>query len=125
MYDRILNFLDTPGAVRVLSIDFSKAFDNVLHYRIINSAVEFQLPMKIIEWLHSYLSHRFQCVRVHNTFSSRSKISSGVPQGSVLGPLLFCMAIDKFTCVSPNSMCLKYADDVTILHFIRSPSDDN
>ena len=125
MYDRILHFLDAPGAVRVLSIDFSKAFDKILHRNIINSAVAFSLPSRFINWLQSYLSYRFQCVRVYDIFSSWSEIRSGVPQGSVLGPLLFCMSIDKFTSVSPNSMCIKYADDVTILHFVRNSSADS
>lgn len=123
--DRILNFLDTPGAVRVLTVDFSKAFDKILHSSIVTSAVNFRLPVNVILWLKSFLSDRFQCVRVGGTFSSWSAISSGVPQGSVLGPLLFCMVVDSFSCVSPNSMCTKYADDVTIVHFVRQSSEDN
>ena len=47
-----------------------------------------------------------------------------MPQGSVLGLLLFCLLVDSFQSVSPNSKVIKYADDITILHFVRSPCDD-
>ncbi|MEL7308580.1 MAG: reverse transcriptase family protein, partial [Pseudomonadota bacterium] len=125
IYDRMLKFLDTSGAVRVLSIDFSKAFDKILHSSIVTSAQKFCLPPNIINWIKSFLSNRFQCVRVKGVFSSWSLIRSGVPQGSVLGPILFCMVVDSLSSVSPNSLCVKYADDITILHFVRCVSDDH
>ncbi len=124
-YDRIISFLDSPGAVRMLSIDFSKAFDKILHSSIVSSAINFRLPVCIVKWIHSFLSCRFQRVCVHDTYSSWCTITSGVPQGSVLGPLLFCMVVDNLSCVSSNSICVKYADDLTILHFVRNVSDDH
>ena len=125
LFDRILSFLESSGAVRILSVDFSKAFDKVLHSSIITSAVNLGVPAHTIAWISSFLKDRTQCVRVGEDFSSWSIISSGVPQGSVLGPVLFCMVIDDFTCACSNSLCVKYADDVSILHFVRKSSDDN
>ena len=125
VYDRIVSFLDRPGAVRMLSLDFAKAFDKISHVIILEAATFFHLPISAVTWLSSFLSDRFQRVQVKDNFSQWSCVPSGVPQGSVLGPLLFCMVIDDFSCACPNSLCVKYADDVTILHFIRSADDDH
>ena len=124
LYNRIVHFLDRPGAIRVLSIDFAKAFDKVLHNSIIDACYRFHLPLQAIKWISSFLSDRKQCVRVRKSFSQWSSISSGVPQGSVVGPLLFCMVVDDFCTIFENSLCVKYADDFTILHFIRNSEED-
>ena len=105
-YDRILNFLDTPSAVRILSIDFSKAFDKILHSSILKSASHFSIPKNIVHWIHSFCPSRSQCVRVNSVYSLWSHIRSGVSQSSVLGPLLFLMVVDELPCVSMNSMCI-------------------
>ena len=125
IYDRIVRFLDSPGAVRILSVDFSKAFDKLMHSSVIKSARYFNISDNIVSWIESFLTGRTQCVRISDVYSSWSPISSGVPQGSVLGPVLFCLVVDNFCCTSPNSFCVKYADDFNILHFVRNACDDN
>ncbi|MEL7309549.1 MAG: reverse transcriptase domain-containing protein, partial [Pseudomonadota bacterium] len=72
----------------------------------------------------SFLSNRFQRVCLDGNVSDWSAVTSGVPQGSVLGPLLFCLVVDSLSPIFPNSSILKYADDVIILHFIRKSEDD-
>ena len=72
-----------------------------------------------------FLSDRRQRVVFDGTFSSWASITSGVPQGSVLGPVLFCMSIDALVPHCRNTCVTKYADDVTFIHFVRRPSDDN
>ena len=124
VYDRILRFLDRSGAVRVLSIDFAKAFDKIPHASIIDAALRFHLPAQAITWISSFLSDRQQRVRFGETFSCWSTITSGVPQGSVLSPILFCMVVNDFSSVCSNSLCVKYADDFTILHFVRYNNDE-
>ena len=62
---------------------------------------------------------------IENSFSYWADVTCGVPQGSVLGPILFCIVMDDLSPVCQNSLFIKYADDLTILNFIRQPSDDN
>ena len=126
MYHKIVQFLDSSsGAVRLLSVDFSKAFDKLLHSRIISSCTDFQLPLFVINWISNFLSFRQQRVLLDGCVSAWSAVSSGVPQGSVLGPVLFCMATDSLSHVCQNSAIIRYADDFSILHFVRSASEDH
>ncbi|MEL7309703.1 MAG: reverse transcriptase domain-containing protein, partial [Pseudomonadota bacterium] len=104
---------------------FSKAFDKLLHSRIISACNNFHLPSHIVNWIASFLSSRKQRVSLGEVFSSWSDVTSGIPQGSILGPILFCLAIDNLSHACPNSSIIKYADDVSILHFLRSSSDDH
>lgn len=125
MSHKILQFLDaSSGAVRLLTIDFSRAFDCARHDMIVASAKNYSVPYFLLNWITSFLTNRQQRVLWQGNFSNWSLVRSGVPQGSVLGPILFCLLVDNFTPVAPNSTVIKYADDITILHFVRSPHDD-
>ena len=73
-------------------------------------------------WFRSYLSHRNQIVQVNDTVSDPSLVTCGVPQGSILGPLLFlCYINDMELSISPDSKLLLYADDSAILYSHRDP----
>ena len=78
-----------------------------------------------MNFLFHFLSERKQRVRVNNDVSEWALVTSNVPQGSVLGPILFSLVIDSYSPVCDNSVCIKYADDVTILHFVRDVEEDN
>jgi len=116
-----LKWLDRPGAVRVLLLDFRKAFDLVLRSRILT---EFRIPKEVIYWLFDYLAGRRQCVALSEKRSTWKTISSGVPQGSVLGPLLFAAVIDSLKPKHQNVVFVKYADDLTALICMRRATDD-
>ena len=119
----ILNFLDSAsGAVRLLSVDFSKAFDSLSHSSILDACRQLSFNSLLVNWLQSFLSRRLQRVVVDGSSSSWV---FGVPQGSVLGPVLFCIVMDHLSPACTNTKIVKYADDVVFLHFLRSSSDDN
>lgn len=121
----ILQFLDSKsGAVRVLTTDFTKAFDKLPHQVIIDASYQLRLPSQAIDWIKSFLSGRRQCVRVGLQLSDWSNVPSGVPQGSIVGPLLFCMVFNSYSSICTNSRVIKYADDMTLLHFVRCDEED-
>ena len=125
IYLHILRYLDSSsGAARVVTIDLSKAFDKLLHSTIIDVCLKFRLSRELVMWIVDYLSGRQQRVCFNGSSSGWENISSGVAQGSVVGPVLFTMVMDSLTATSSNSIYVKYADDLTILHFLRKPSDD-
>jgi hypothetical protein len=121
----VLRHLDhSSGGVRIAAVDFSKAFDRVTHTSILDACHRFEVPRQIVHLIASYLHNRVQRVTVNGKSSDYVSIVSGVPQGSIIGPILFSLVIDSFTTVCDNSIVVKYADDLTILHFLRDESDD-
>ena len=125
MYNSILRYLDSKsGAIRLLALDFSKAFDRLPFQSIIQSSIFLKLPKQAIAWLMSYVNNRCQCVSVNDKYSSWRVLPSGVPQGSILGPLLFSITLASLEPLFNNSRMIKYADDITLLHFVRSAADD-
>ena len=125
IYMHALKFLDSEsGAVRIATVDLLKTFDSVTHVSVINACTHFKLSKNVIRLIISYLSNRQQRVFVNGSFSSWTNVTSGVPQGSVVGPVLFCLVMNCLKPVCDSSIFIKYADDLTILHFIRSQADD-
>ena len=81
------------------------------------------MPTVILNWIRSFLSQRTQSVRVGNALSTPKMVTSGVPQGSILGPLLFLLFIDDIdTVIDPNTPISKFADDLK-LYYIFSPEN--
>ena len=100
--------------VDVCYIDFSKAFDSVSIPKLIHKLKAYGLRGNLINWLTDYLTCRTYCVRAENTLSEEVEQISGVPEGSVLGPICCALYINDLPYVVKNSVCKMYADDVKL-----------
>ena len=99
--------------------DFSKAFDRVWHKGLVCKLQSYGVSGPILEWFISYVSNRSQKIMYKNKFSSVGYINASVPQGSVLGPLLFWLYVND-VAENMRSVCRLYADDKSLQQF----SDD-
>lgn len=129
IHDTILRFLDDVdiGAVRVITFDMSHAFDSVSHSILLQRFCMSNFPDsdKFVLWLRSYLTNRKQRVRLGETTSSLCDVSSGVPQGSILGPFLFAIFMSTYNPFSPSTKVVKFADDVTIILPVHKSAFDD
>ena len=113
---------DEKKQVDVAILDFSKAFDTVPHERLLGKLHFYGVRGPILEWIRQFLTNRFQRVVVDGECSTSVKVASGVPQGTVLGPLLFLVYINDLP-QNVQSQVRMFADDCLLYHTIQSESD--
>ena len=105
-------------------IDYAKAFDKVDHGLLLKKLNHYGIVGNFFNWIKDFLTNRTQTVFSNNCFSYSTPVVSGVPQGSVLGPLLFIICTNDLSLtIDSNPLILTFADDTKLLSKISSTSD--
>ncbi|MCG8033229.1 MAG: hypothetical protein JAZ03_13755 [Candidatus Thiodiazotropha taylori] len=122
IYNTFCKALDDGKEVRAVFCDISKAFDRVWHRGLLHKLNEVGINSTLLQWLASYLSNRKQRVVIPGGVSDWLFIKAGVPQGSILGPLLFLIYINDIVDNIDSSVRL-FADDTTLYLIVDDPTD--
>ena len=118
-----VGMMDNGIQVDVAYTDFSKAFDRILHRLLLKKLCKMGIHSSLLEWLESYLCNRKQFVKLSGFISKQIDVTSGVPQGSHLGPLLFILFMNDVPDILSYSKCLMFADDLKIYCPVKSVLD--
>ena len=114
LLDNIRKHVDKGHLVGATFIDLSKAFDTISHAKIIEKLPAYGVHGKELEWITDYLFHRKQYVQIGDNISNLQPCYNGVPQGSILGPLLFLIFFNDFIDILQKTESIMYADDTVI-----------
>ena len=118
-----LNEMDNKKSVQTLYTDFSKAFDRVDISMLLFKLDKIGIDSNLLAWLKSYLTNRTQCVKFDGFLSRLINVTSGVPQGSHLGPLLFILYVNDISFVLKHVNVSIYADDMKLFMSIKDEAD--
>ena len=122
-YDQVLKHIEDGSNCDIIYLDFAKAFDKVDFGLLCHRLRERRIWGQLGTWIHSFLSDRWQKVVANGEVSEASKLISGVPQGSVLGPLLFLLIIDSLGDLGLDAIITSFADDSKLSYRIDSIED--
>ena len=115
----LLNDSSAIDELTVFYLDFEKAFDKVPHDLLLLKIHKMGIGGTALKLIDIYLDNRKQCVKINNSTSEFRDVTSGVPQGSLLGSLLFLIYINDLPTVASESECSGYADDYKLLSLLK------
>ena len=124
-YDLLIEILQSNKNADVVYLDFSKAFDVVDHHILLRKLKGLGISGLLGKWIYQFLTNRTQYVTVEGQSSSEAPVLSGVPQGSVLGPVLFLIMISDIDVNIVDSIIKTFADDTKVTQQICSMEDGN
>ncbi len=106
---------------RILLLDYTKAFDLINHHILLDKLESLGTPNILLRWIADFLTQRSQQVKIGQIYSEWATLRGGVPQGTLLGPVLFIVMINDlhFSCTN-----FKYVDDTNVLHISNDPQSD-
>ena len=114
--------IDEKLETHIIYLDFAKAFDTVPHTRLVHKLRQAGIRGKLLKWIETFLKGRRQRVVLRNGMSGWQNVSSGVPQGSILGPLLFLIYVNDIPGII-TTICKLFADDTKVYNTIRNIVD--
>ena len=123
--NNVLNNINNGLYTCTCLIDLSKCFDCVHHEILLNKLNKYGINDRELAWFRSYLNNRKQVVSYNNISSSACNINIGVPQGTVLGPMLFLIYMNELPNILPKDHCIMYADDNTLFSSSKNFSEAN
>ena len=117
------NAIDEGYSMDIIYLDYRKAFDSVPHERLLNKLEAYGIKGEIHRWIRNFLIGRTQRVIVNGEYSKAASVSSGIPQGSVLGPILFLIFINDLPEILQSIVKL-FADDTKLYRTIVDKNDE-
>ena len=125
VFDNLMNMIDSSTTVDMIYLDFSEAFDKVDHGIVLHKLRDLGITGNLGVWFHQFLSDRTQFVRLPSGVSKDSPVLSGVPQGTVLGPLLFIIMISDINKDILSSKIISFADDTRVYKYTNITQIEN